>query len=160
MLSSQLSVAASRAALDDDRDEVGPVLAPCGSGGRRRCRAGARASSTTRREDHVGLAQGGDPRGDVAQGALRVGAPGDGGLGSLELVDQPGVGDGDRGLVGQPAEDRLVDLVEGVPLAAVDLDRAERALVADDRRDDEVADAGRPRPARRLRSTCAKSPAR
>ena len=50
----------------------------------------------------------------------------------------------DGRLVGQAAEDRGVHLVEGVPLAPVDLDRAERPLVADDRRDDEVADAGRP----------------
>ena len=54
------------------------------------------------------------------------------------------VGDGDGGLVGESAEDRGVHVVEGVPFATVDLDRAERPLVADDRRDDEVADPGRP----------------
>ena len=95
-------------------------------------------------EDDLGLAQGGDPGGDVAQRPLRVGPPGDGRLRALELLDEPGVGDGDGRLVGEAAEDRGVDVVEGVPLAPVDLDRPERALVADDRRDDEVADAGRP----------------
>ena len=111
-------------------------------------------------EDDLGLAQRGDPGGDVAQRALRLGAPGDRRLRSLELLDEARVGDRDRGLVGEAAEDRRVDLVERVPLAAVDLDRAERALVADDRRDDEVADPGRPWPARRSRSTCWNSPAR
>ena len=62
----------------------------------------------------------------------------------LQLLDEPGVGDRDGRLVGEAAEDRRVDLVERVRLAAEDLDRAERPLVADDRRDDEVADAGRP----------------
>ena len=35
--------------------------------------------------------------------------------------------------------------VESVALVAIDLDRPERALVADDRGDDEVADPGRDR---------------
>ena len=96
-------------------------------------------------EDDLGLAQGGDARGDLAQGSLGLGAFGDGGLRPLELEDEVRVGDGDGRLVGQRAEDRRVHLVEGVPLAPVDLDGAERSFVADDRRDDEVADAGRPR---------------
>ena len=96
-------------------------------------------------EDDLGLAQRGDPGGDVAQRPLGLGAPRDGGLRSLELLDQARVGDRDGGLVGESAEDRGVDVVERVALATVDLDRAERTLVADDRGDDEVADAGRPR---------------
>ena len=58
----------------------------------------------------------------------------------LELLDQPRVGDRDGRLVGEAAENRGVDVVEGVAVAAVDLDRPERPLVADDRRDDQVAD--------------------
>ena len=95
-------------------------------------------------EDDLRLAQGRDPGGDVAQRPLRVGAAGDGRLRALELLDEPGVGDRDRRLVGETAEDGGVDVVEGMRLAAIDLDGAERALVADDRRDDEVADAGPP----------------
>ena len=53
---------------------------------------------------------------------------------------KPRVGDRDGRLVGQPAEDRGVDVVEGVTVAPVDLDGAERSLVSDDRGDDEVAD--------------------
>ena len=69
-------------------------------------------------EDDVGLAQGGDPGGDVAQRPLRLGARATRGLRPLELLDEAGVGDRDGGLVGQAAEDRLVDVVEGVPVAA------------------------------------------
>ena len=94
-------------------------------------------------EDDLRLAQRGDPGGDVAQGPFRVGPPGDGRLRALQLLDQPRVGDRDGRLVGQPAEDRGIDVVEGVAVAPVDLDRAERSLVADDRGDDQVAD---PRP--------------
>ena len=136
------------AAGDHDRDEVGAVVAHPGQ-----VRA-VRAEQPPGLlddpvEDDLGLAQGGDPGGDVAQRPLRVGAAGDGRLRALELLDEPGVGDRDRGLVGEAAEDRGVDVVEGVRLAAVDLDGAERALVADDRRDDEVADPGPPGAGRR-----------
>ena len=93
-------------------------------------------------QDHVGLAEGGDPGRDVAQRPLGVRAPGDRRLRSLELRDEPGIGDRDRRLVGEAAEHRLVDLVEGVALAPVDLDGAERTLIADDRGDDEIADVG------------------
>jgi hypothetical protein len=86
-------------------------------------------------EDDLGLAQGGDPGRDVAERPFRVGALGDGRLRALELLDQPGVRDRDGSLVGKAAEDRGVDVVEGVAVASVDLDRPERALVADDRRD-------------------------
>ena len=65
-------------------------------------------------EDDVGLAQGGDPGRDVAQRTFRVGASGDGRLRPLELLDQAGVRDRDGRLVGEPAEDRGVDVVEGV----------------------------------------------
>ena len=102
---------------DDDRDEIGPVLAEPGQ---------VRAVGAEQApgllddpvEDDVGLAEGGDPGGDVAQGPLGVGPPGDGRLRLLELLDQAGVGDGDGRLVGQPAEDRLVDVVERVAVAA------------------------------------------
>ena len=56
---------------------------------------------------------------------------------------------GDGRLVGESAEDRGVDVVEGVPVPSVDLDRAERPVVADDRGDDEVADPGPRRPSHR-----------
>ena len=77
-------------------------------------------------EDDVGLAHGSDPGGDVAQRAFRLGAERDRLSRSFQLLDQPGVGDGDGGLVGQAAEDGLVDRVEGVPLVAIHLDRPER----------------------------------
>ena len=102
-------------------------------------------------EDDVGFAEGGDPGGDVAQGSLGVGASGEGGLRAFELLDQTGIGDGDGGLVGKTAEDRGVDVVEGVAVPAVDLDRPERAVVADDRGDDEIADARSGRPSHRSR---------
>ena len=85
-------------------------------------------------EDDVRLAQGRDAGGDVAQGTFRVRASGDGRLGLLERLDQPRVGERDRGLVGETAEDGLVDGVEGVRLATEDLDRTERPGLADDRR--------------------------
>ena len=34
----------------------------------------------------------------------------------FELLDEPGVGDGDGGLLGEAAEDRGVEVVEGVRL--------------------------------------------
>ena len=84
------------------------------------------------------------PRRDLAKGTFGLGALGDGGLRALQLADEMRVGDGDRRLVGQTAEDRGVHVVEGMPLSPVDLDGAQRPLVADDRSDDEVADAGGP----------------
>ena len=65
------------AAGHDDRDEVGAVVAHPGQ---------VRAVGAEQAlgllddpvEDDVGLAQGGDPGGDVAQRAFRLGAAGDG----------------------------------------------------------------------------------
>ena len=100
------------------------------------------------------------PRGDVAQRPLRVRAAGDGPAGLLQLLDEPGVGDRDGGLVGETAEDGLVDGVEGVRLAAEDLDRPERAGLADDRGGDEVAEVGRRVASESARSSWTKSAAR
>ena len=147
------------AAGDDDRDEVRPVVGHPGQVGA----VGAEQALgllDDPLEDDVGLAQGGDAGGDVAQRAFGLGAPRDRLPRALQLLDEPGVGDGDGGLVGEAAEDRLVDRVEGVALVAVHLDRPERALVADDRRDDEVADAGRDRASSSVSPTWAKSAAR
>ena len=134
-------MSASHAAGDDDRDEVRAVVAHPGEVRAVRAEQ-APGLLDDAVEDDLRLAQRGDPGGDVAQRTLRLGAAGDGRLRALELLDEAGVGDRDRGLVGEAAEDRRVDVVEGVRLAAEDLDRPERALVADDRRDDEVADPG------------------
>ncbi len=128
---------------DDHRHEIGPVLGETGE---------VRAVGPEQTagllddpvEDDVGLAQRCDPGGDVTQRPLGVRPPGDGRLGVLEGLDQPGVGDGDGRLVGQATEDGGVDVVERVAITAVDLDRPERPVVADDRSDDEVADTGRP----------------
>ena len=94
-------------------------------------------------KDDLRLAQRGDAGRDVAERPLRLGPGRKGRLRTFQLLDQPRVGDRDRGLVGKPAEDLGVDLVERVVLVLIDLDGAERALVADDRRDDQVADPGR-----------------
>ena len=136
-----MRVFAVGAAGHDHRDQVRPVVRHPGQVGA----IGAEQALGLLDdpfEDHVGLAQGRDPCGDVAQRAFRLGAERDRLPRAFQLLDQPGVGDRDRGLVGQAAEDRLVDRVERVALVAVDLDRPERALVADDRGDDQVADAG------------------
>ena len=94
-------------------------------------------------EDLVGVGQGRDPRRDVAQRPFRLGPALEGHPGALQLLDEPRVGDGDGGLFGEAAQHRGVEVVEGVGPAAHDLDRAQRARVADDRRHDEVADPGR-----------------
>ena len=57
------------------------------------------ASSDDVLEEVAGLADRGDPGGDLAQAALRVGPPGDLLAGAAQLLDQPGVLDRDRGLV-------------------------------------------------------------
>ena len=90
-------------------------------------------------EDLVRVAQGGDAGRDVAQRALGLGPAGEGLARALELVDEPGVGDGDRGLLGEAAQHRGIELVEGIGIVADDLDRAERSGLADDRRGDQVA---------------------
>ena len=129
-----------RAAGDDDRDEIGPVV-----GHPRQVRA-VRGQQPLgllddALEDDVGFLERRDARGDVAQGPLGLGAMRDRLSRPFELLDQSGVRDRDGGLVGQTAEHRLVDRVEGMARVAVDLDGPERPLVTDDRRDDEVADA-------------------
>ena len=106
---------------DDDRDEEGPVLAHPGQVRAITPEQAARLLHDPI-EDDVGFAQGGDPGGDVAQGSLGVGASGEGGLRAFELLDETGIRDGDGGLVGKTAEDRGIDVVEGVPVPAVDLD--------------------------------------
>ena len=79
--------------------------------------------------------------GDLAQCPLRVGPPRDLGVGPLELEDQPRVGDGDRGLVGESQQERPVVGVEGVGPVAVDGDRADDDVAVDHRGGDDREDA-------------------
>ena len=60
-------------------------------------------------EDLVGVGQGGDPGGDVAQRPFGLGAAGERRLRALQLVDEARVGDRDGGLLGEAAEDRRVE---------------------------------------------------
>ena len=93
-------------------------------------------------EDLVGLEDGRHAGRDLAQRPLGVGPPGDLRPGSLERLDQPGVGDGDRGLVGQRAEQGRAGGIERVRAVAVDGDRADRHVAVDERRRDDRPDAG------------------
>ena len=56
-------------------------------------------------EDVGRVAQRGDARGDLAQGLLGLGAASESGARAVELVDEPGAGDGDGGLGGDRVED-------------------------------------------------------
>ena len=105
---SQARVLASDAAGHDHGDEVGPVV---GHPGQVRAVGAEQALGLLDDpfEDDLGLAQRGDPGRDVAQRAFGLGAQGDRPPRALELLDQARVGDRDRGLVGEAAEDRLVD---------------------------------------------------
>ena len=83
-----------------------------------------------------------DPGRDVPERPLGLGPASEGHSGPLQLVDQPGVRDRDGRLLGQASEHGRVEVVEGVRPVAQHLDRAEGACLADDRRRDQVADAG------------------
>ena len=83
-----------------------------------------------------------DPGGDLAQRPLGIGGPGQVGAGLGQLTDEPGIGDGDGGLAGQGADEVGIGVVERVALRRVDLDDAERAVVAGDRRGDHRVEAG------------------
>ena len=73
---------------------------------------------------------------------LGLGPAADIALRAVQLLDQPGVRDRDRGLGRERADDAGVVGVEGVRLERVDLERAERARLAGDRGDDHRAEAG------------------
>ena len=124
---------------DDERDEVGAV----------RCHPGqvcpVALEQTPRLLHHpleelVGIGQGGDPSCDIAQRALGLGPASESAPRALQLLDKARVGDGDRRLFGEAAEDHGVELVERRWLVTHHLDRTERSGVADDRRRDEPAD--------------------
>ena len=67
-------------------------------------------------EQLAGVADRGDPGGDLAEAPLRLGPPADLALRAVQLLDQPGVRDRDRGLGGERADDAGVVGVEGVRL--------------------------------------------
>ena len=90
------------AAGDDHRDEERAVLADPRQVGAVRAEQAARLLDDAGK-DLAGIAQRGDPGGDVAQRAFPLRARLEGGLGSLQLLDEAGVRHGDRGLVGQDA---------------------------------------------------------
>ena len=81
------------------------------------------------------------PTGDLAQCPLGVGGPGEVAARPVELLDEPGVGDGDGGLAGQRADEAGVGLGERGDLLRVDLDDPERTAVAGDRRGDHRVEA-------------------
>ena len=99
---------------DDDGHEVGAATRAI----RVRCAPSVpsrrMASSTTRPRTCLRVVQRGDPGGDVAQRAFGLGASGEGDLRASQLLDEPGVGDGDGGLLGQRPEERGVERVERV----------------------------------------------
>ena len=108
------------------------------------CSVGAQQAG--RFPDHVleevaGLADRGDPRGDLAQCLLVRGAPFDDRPGALELLHQAGVDERDRGLARQPGEQLGVDLAVHVRRPGHDRDHADRSLLAGQRRGEDRADA-------------------
>ena len=86
----------------------------------------ARRRVDDRLEDLLLVAHRADPGGDLAQRPLGVGGLGEVGLGAGQLVDEPGVRDGDGGLARERPDEADIGLVEGVALLRVDLDDAER----------------------------------
>ena len=88
------------------------------------------------------LADRGDPGGDLAEALLGFGPPGDLAPGAVQLLDQAGVLDGDRGLVRERADDVSVVVVERLGLGRIDLQGAERTGLAADRGDDHRPEAG------------------
>ena len=128
------------AAGDHDRDQHGRFLVEPREMGTVGCEQ-ALGLLDDLLEDLARVAQRGDPRGDIAERSLALGAELDLGARTRQLGDQAGIGHRDRGLVGKAAEHGRVDLVELGGLGAEDLDRAERAVLADDRRRDQRVDA-------------------
>ena len=135
---------AARGVVDpgrDDRHEVGALL-----GHEREVRAvGAEEAARLvddELEDLVGIADGGDACRDLAQRLLRVDAARELLLGAGELVDEPGVGDGDRRLRRERLDDRDVVVVERVRCGRQDAERAERAMLAGERHRQDRPDAG------------------
>ena len=99
-------------------------------------------------EDVAGALRRRDPGRDLAQALLLLGPPPELGPGAVQLGDQAGVLDRDRGLVGERLEELRPRFVVGVGPVAADGDRAERAVLAAERRGQDRAEAGRARRAR------------
>ena len=104
------------------------------------------AQQAGRLPDHVleevaGLADRGDPRGDLAQCLLVRSAPFDDRLGALELLHQAGVDERDRGLTRQTGEQLGVDLAVHVRRPGHDRDHADGSILAGERRGEDRADA-------------------
>ena len=89
------------------------------------------------------LADGGDPRADLAQRPFGLGAPLDDGARSGQLVDASRVADGDRGLRREGGQHLPVGVVVGGDLARHDRQGADRAGLAGQRDGDDGADPGR-----------------
>ena len=81
-------------------------------------------------EEVAGLADGGDPGGDLAQRLLGLGAPLDDRARPRQLVDEARVPDRDRGLRRESRQDLAVRLVVGGHLARHDRQRPERRRLA------------------------------
>ena len=65
-----------------------------------------------RLEDLVLVVRRADPAGDLAQRPLGIGGPGKLAARARELLDQPGVGDRDRGLAGERPDEAAVGVGE------------------------------------------------
>ena len=91
-------------------------------------------------EDLAGVAERRDPGGDVAERAFPLRARLEGGLRPLQLLDEAGVRHGDRGLVGQDAEEVGVAGGELARPVGEDRQRAKRAALRDERRDGQRAE--------------------
>ena len=95
-------------------------------------------------QEIVGRADRREPGGQLAQGALGVGPPGDLGPRPGELVDEAGVADRDRGLAGEAPRQGDLVVAERVLAARVDADDADGAARVDERRRDHRPDAHPP----------------
>ena len=93
-------------------------------------------------EDLGRLAQDRDPGGDLAQRLLRLRPPGERLARVVQLVDEAGRADGDRGLVGDGLEQRAVLLAPCVDAAAEDGQRADRRALDAQRRGHDRVETG------------------
>ena len=128
-------------ARDDDGDQVGPVVRHPGQMGPVGAEEPPRLLDDAGQE-LVRVAERRDPRGDVSQGVLGLGSALDLAPRPVQLLDQPGVRDGDRGLGSERPDDPRIVVVEGVRPLRVHLEGAERSRFAADRGDDHRPVAG------------------